>query len=75
MQAVASIGQLFVSYDIELIKPQLNSIMGNGGLQAKFRMNGASITNYFGTSRDVVIDNMGCTFTANSVTLNNVYKG
>lgn len=54
-QAAAEIGDLWVSYDVTLCKPQLNNVLGLDLMSAHYNLTGAtqSGAKYFGTSRAV----------------------
>jgi len=68
MQAAATIGELWVTYDIELSKPVS---LGNKGIgQLSLFSYGPSDTTYtYGTSRTTPYDNAGATYSFNTMTI------
>lgn len=62
-----TIGELWVSYDIELYKPQLSSGLNLAGNSAHYQLNSAAVTTaYFGTSQTQKFDSIGITFPTNN---------
>nr|WAE43938.1 MAG: capsid protein [Cressdnaviricota sp.] len=80
-QAIATVGELHVSYDIELMKPIDLSIAGVQNQTSHFYSNtNVSTTNYFGTVQTPYFNTLGITFSSTVITLpyqyaqpNNVY--
>nr|WAE43113.1 MAG: capsid protein [Cressdnaviricota sp.] len=59
-QAISTIGELHVSYDIEFFKPTDIGLLGNNLQYAHYYCSGVAITTaYFGSSRVARIDNIG----------------
>jgi len=63
-QAVATIGELHVSYDIELMKPIDNSATGVGVGYAHYNLSGCSASVPYGTLQTADFDNIGMIFPA-----------
>ena len=67
--ANVNIGELWVTYEIELLKPQLPDGVNFLGVD-RFNCSGTiNTTNYFGTTQDVEQDDIGCTLTSNQIVL------
>lgn len=70
MQAAAVIGELWVSYDVVLMKPQLDSGLGLALNSAHYKLNSVAVTTaYFGTSQTSQFDSIGLSFTGTVCTL------
>lgn len=68
-QAAANVGELWVTYDVVLLKPQLASGLDLSDKWAHYTLTAPAVTtDYFGTSRTVVNDNIGMTFTGTVAT-------
>lgn len=69
-QAAAVIGELWLSYDVVLLKPQLIGAPGQALKAAHYSLVAPAVTTaYFGTSRSVVgTDSIGLTFSGTVVT-------
>jgi hypothetical protein len=61
-QAIASVGELWVSYDVVLLKPQLSSGLNLAGQTAHYSLNAVGSTGPFGSSQTKRYDSMGLTF-------------
>lgn len=65
-QAVATVGELWATYEIELFKPQIGyGSMALGSRCAHYRLNNASNVAHFGTTRTSMGDYIGLSFLAN----------
>lgn len=73
MQAVATIGELWVSYDVELRKPVNLSSKGIGN-SSLFAYGASDTTFPFGTTRTTPYDNMGVTYSFQTLTIPAQYK-
>nr|AQU11706.1 capsid protein [Cruciviridae sp.] len=70
-QAVATVGELHVSYDIEFMKPIDLSLVGTQNKCAHYFANaGVTTSNYFGTAQVQRFDTIGITLSANTITFN-----
>jgi len=70
--ATANCGELWVSYDIELLKPK---DYGSKALTAEYRLSAVSTAAYFGASPAVEFDNLGVTLAATSITIDRSMSG
>nr|QKV51258.1 putative capsid protein [Crucivirus sp.] len=70
MQAVAVIGELWVTYDVELLKPRLYDTAGFSFYEDHFRCSTVSATgNYFGTSQVLATgSNLGASVSGSTIT-------
>jgi len=77
MQAVATIGELWVSYDIVLRKPNPSLSQGLGIPLLSGYTNPPTSTGAqpFGSSRVVYYDNFGATYTPTAITIPPLYEG
>lgn len=70
-QAVATIGQLWVTYDVVFQKKQMNNVLGLALKSDKFIMNAPTTSAYFGTNylgnTGVPGSSLGCTLTASQI--------
>jgi len=64
--AGVNIGELWVSYEIELRKPIVTGLTDQNGLAAHYTSANPSSTNVLGSSRTKVIDTIGLTFPTNT---------
>lgn len=63
-QATAVVGELWVSYDVLLRKPQLSSALDLYGQTSHHSLTSADGTNTLGASRTSIFDGIGITFTS-----------
>ena len=62
-----TIGELWISYDVEFYKPQLSSGLNIAGNSAHYQLNAAAVTTaYFGTTQTQKFDSIGITFPTNN---------
>lgn len=68
MQAAdVNLGELWVTYDVELLKPRIYDGIGNDVLADHWRLYAADTSNYLGTSQGLRSGNLGITFSSNNV--------
>lgn len=68
-QAAAVIGELWVSYDIVLLKPQMSNGLNLAGQCAHYQLTSPAITTaYFGSSRTASIDTIGLSLSGTVIT-------
>jgi len=65
--ANVTIGELWCSYEIELLKPQIPDVLTSAETDHVWSVTAVSTSAYFGTSQTTYSDQIGCTFTTNSI--------
>lgn len=68
-QATSIVGELHVSYDIELIFPQSSVPRGLNLKVAKFHLNSLSNSNMLGGSQTTILNTLGVVLTSTSITM------
>jgi len=74
-QAAATIGELWVTYDVILSKPVLNYGAPSAVYSAHYRHTGAAPASPLGTARTLMYDNMGLTISDTSITIPSYVQG
>jgi len=60
-------GEIWISYEIELFKPQLSGALALETQYAHYGLTAASAAHYYGTTQQINSDNIGLTFNATQV--------